>query len=76
MLILVGLRRIDDIDPPHEQAPLLVALCLFYAEHFAAANTSGMTEPSAWASRPCRRASSSHRTRAASRRSWNRPATR
>jgi hypothetical protein len=35
MLVLVGLLRIDGIDPEREQAPLLVALCLFYALHFA-----------------------------------------
>nr|WP_206439725.1 hypothetical protein [Streptomyces scabichelini] len=35
MLILVGLLRIDGIDPTSEQAPLLVALCAFYALHFA-----------------------------------------
>jgi hypothetical protein len=35
MLILVGLLRIEGINPTREQAPLLVALCLFYALHFA-----------------------------------------
>lgn len=35
MLILVGLLRIDGIDPDSEQAPLLIALCAFYALHFA-----------------------------------------
>ncbi|WP_406169048.1 hypothetical protein [Streptomyces sp. NBC_00996] len=35
MLILVGLLRIDGIDPTREQAPLLVGLCVFYALHFA-----------------------------------------
>ena len=35
MLILVGLLRIDGINPTREQAPLLVALCVFYALHFA-----------------------------------------
>ncbi|MBD9723404.1 hypothetical protein PV755_24690 [Streptomyces caniscabiei] len=35
MLILVGLLRIDGIDPLREQAPLLVALIAFYAVHFA-----------------------------------------
>ncbi|TPQ20123.1 hypothetical protein [Streptomyces sporangiiformans] len=35
MLLLVGLLRIDGIDPTSEQAPLLVALCAFYALHFA-----------------------------------------
>ncbi|ULR50620.1 hypothetical protein [Streptomyces deccanensis] len=34
MLILVGLLRIDGIDPLREQAPLLVALIAFYAVHF------------------------------------------
>nr|WP_202499006.1 hypothetical protein [Streptomyces sp. SID5476] len=34
MLILVGLLRIDGIDPLREQAPLLVGLVLFYAVHF------------------------------------------
>ncbi|MDW8805850.1 hypothetical protein P1P68_13925 [Streptomyces scabiei] len=34
MLILVGLLRIDGIDPLNEQAPLLVGLLLFYAVHF------------------------------------------
>ncbi|MFF6995016.1 hypothetical protein ACFY93_08660 [Streptomyces sp. NPDC008313] len=34
MLILVGLLRIDGINPLHEQAPLLIALCVFYALHF------------------------------------------
>ncbi|ARP70181.1 hypothetical protein LK07_10750 [Streptomyces pluripotens] len=35
MLVLVGLLRIDGIDPLREQAPLLVAVCLFHALHFA-----------------------------------------
>lgn len=35
MLILVGLLRIDGIDPLREQAPLLVGLVLFYGVHFA-----------------------------------------
>jgi hypothetical protein len=35
MLILVGLLRIDGIDPLREQAPLLVGLLVFYAVHFA-----------------------------------------
>ncbi|WP_406329891.1 hypothetical protein [Streptomyces sp. NBC_00203] len=35
MLILVGLLRIDGIDPTREQAPLLIGLCVFYALHFA-----------------------------------------
>ncbi|MEU1551582.1 hypothetical protein ABZ517_02515 [Streptomyces scabiei] len=35
MLILVGLLRIDGIDPLNEQAPLLVGLLLFYGVHFA-----------------------------------------
>ncbi|WP_326582824.1 hypothetical protein OG889_29835 [Streptomyces sp. NBC_00481] len=35
MLILVGLLRIDGIDPLREQAPLLVGLIVFYAVHFA-----------------------------------------
>ncbi|MFF5359532.1 hypothetical protein ACFY4I_09010 [Streptomyces scabiei] len=35
MLILVGLLRIDGIDPLSEQAPLLVGLLLFYGVHFA-----------------------------------------
>ncbi|MGW0843547.1 hypothetical protein ACWD26_26040 [Streptomyces sp. NPDC002787] len=35
MLVLVGLLRIDGIDPLREQAPLLVGLVLFYAVHFA-----------------------------------------
>lgn len=34
MLVLVGLLRIDGIDPLREQAPLLVGLCVFYAAHF------------------------------------------
>ncbi|MFF6779934.1 hypothetical protein [Streptomyces sp. NPDC012510] len=34
MLILVGLLRIDGIDPLREQAPLLVGLCVFYVVHF------------------------------------------
>ncbi|MET7853726.1 hypothetical protein [Streptomyces avermitilis] len=34
MLILVGLQRIDDIEPLNEQAPLVIALCGFYALHF------------------------------------------
>ncbi|MDX3580616.1 hypothetical protein OG920_15320 [Streptomyces europaeiscabiei] len=34
MLILVGLLRIDGIDPLREQAPLLVGLIVFYAVHF------------------------------------------
>ncbi|MFF7259785.1 hypothetical protein ACFZCL_05745 [Streptomyces sp. NPDC008159] len=40
MLILVGLLRIDGIDPLREQAPLLVGLCLFYAVHFACQGVS------------------------------------
>lgn len=35
MLILVGLLRIDGIDPLREQAPLLAGLMVFYAVHFA-----------------------------------------
>ncbi|GAA2922413.1 hypothetical protein [Streptomyces enissocaesilis] len=35
MLILVGLLRIDDIQPLREHSPLTVALLLFYALHFA-----------------------------------------
>ncbi|MFI1332273.1 hypothetical protein ACH4U7_19435 [Streptomyces sp. NPDC020845] len=35
MLILVGLLRIDGIDPLHEQAPLTAGLLLFYVTHFA-----------------------------------------
>ncbi|MGI5198079.1 hypothetical protein ACQEVY_31360 [Streptomyces sp. CA-288835] len=35
MLVLVGLLRIDGIDAGSEQAPLLVAVCAFYALHFA-----------------------------------------
>ncbi|WP_028810603.1 hypothetical protein [Streptomyces flavidovirens] len=35
MLILLGLLRIDGIDPLREQAPLTVALLLVYALHFA-----------------------------------------
>ncbi|GGX54996.1 hypothetical protein [Streptomyces fructofermentans] len=35
MLVLVALLRIDGINPLREQAPLLVALCAFYALHFA-----------------------------------------
>ncbi|MDQ0786956.1 hypothetical protein [Streptomyces sp. B3I8] len=34
MLVLVGLLRIDDIEPLREQAPLTVALCACYALHF------------------------------------------
>ncbi len=34
MLVLVGLLRIDGIDPLSEQAPLLLGLCVFYALHF------------------------------------------
>ncbi|WP_338898322.1 hypothetical protein WBG99_24225 [Streptomyces sp. TG1A-60] len=34
MLVLVGLLRIEGIDPLSEQAPLLVGLCVFYAVHF------------------------------------------
>lgn len=34
MLVLVGLLRIDGIDPLREQAPLLVGLCVFYVAHF------------------------------------------
>ncbi len=34
MLILVGLLRIDGINPLREQAPLLIALCAYYALHF------------------------------------------
>lgn len=35
MLVMVGLLRIDGIDPSSEHAPLLVAVCAFYALHFA-----------------------------------------
>ncbi|MET9404879.1 hypothetical protein ABZX90_03665 [Streptomyces sp. NPDC002935] len=35
MLILVGLLRIDGINPTHEQAPLLIGICAFYALHFS-----------------------------------------
>jgi hypothetical protein len=35
MLILVGLLRIEGIDPLHEQAPLTAGLLLFYVTHFA-----------------------------------------
>ncbi|WP_128376714.1 hypothetical protein [Streptomyces cavernae] len=35
MLIVVGLLRIDDVGELSETAPLLVALCVFYAAHFA-----------------------------------------
>ncbi|MGW0819961.1 hypothetical protein [Streptomyces sp. NPDC002845] len=35
MLILVGLLRIDGIDPTREQAPLLIALCAFHILNFA-----------------------------------------
>ncbi|MFE7767471.1 hypothetical protein [Streptomyces sp. NPDC057438] len=35
MLLLVGLLRIDGVDPLREQAPLVVGLLLFYAVHFA-----------------------------------------
>ncbi|MDT0542106.1 MULTISPECIES: hypothetical protein [Streptomyces] len=35
MLIMVGLLRIEGIDPLHEQAPLTVGLLLFYVTHFA-----------------------------------------
>ncbi len=35
MLILVGLLRIDGIDPLGEQGPLLAGLCVLYALHFA-----------------------------------------
>ncbi|MFC0597511.1 hypothetical protein [Streptomyces palmae] len=35
MLLLVGLLRIDGIDPLHEHAPLTVGLLLFYVVHFA-----------------------------------------
>lgn len=34
MLVMVGLLRIDGIDPTHEQAPLIVGLLLFYIAHF------------------------------------------
>ncbi|GLJ90597.1 hypothetical protein GCM10017589_32020 [Streptomyces poonensis] len=34
MLVLVGLLRIDGVDPLGEQAPLLVGLCALYALHF------------------------------------------
>lgn len=34
MLILVGLLRIEGIDPLREQAPLLVGLCVCYVAHF------------------------------------------
>ncbi|MPY60740.1 hypothetical protein [Streptomyces spongiae] len=34
MLVLVGLLRIDGIDPQTEHAPLMIGLCLFYAVHF------------------------------------------
>ncbi|MET8179535.1 hypothetical protein [Streptomyces sp. NPDC005336] len=35
MLIMVGLLRIEGINPLHEQAPLTVGLLLFYVVHFA-----------------------------------------
>ncbi|MGP3979961.1 hypothetical protein [Streptomyces sp. KR80] len=35
MLILVGLLRIDGINPLHEQSPVTIALLSFYAVHFA-----------------------------------------
>ncbi|KUJ70711.1 hypothetical protein ACZ90_02160 [Streptomyces albus subsp. albus] len=35
MLLLVGLLRIDGIDPLHEHAPLTVGMLLFYVTHFA-----------------------------------------
>ncbi|MEU6080834.1 hypothetical protein [Streptomyces sp. NPDC047108] len=35
MLILVGLLRIDGINPLHEQSPLTIALLAFYLVHFA-----------------------------------------
>ncbi|MEU4894719.1 hypothetical protein AB0B12_28970 [Streptomyces sp. NPDC044780] len=35
MLIMVGLLRIEGINPLHEQAPLTVGLLLFYLVHFA-----------------------------------------
>ncbi|MBB5932992.1 hypothetical protein [Streptomyces zagrosensis] len=34
MMIMVGLLRIDGIDPTHVQAPLTVGLLLFYIAHF------------------------------------------
>ncbi|MFD7706661.1 hypothetical protein ACFV6E_41825 [Streptomyces sp. NPDC059785] len=34
MLVMLGFLRIEGISPDREQAPLLVALCLFYALHF------------------------------------------
>ncbi|WP_200303237.1 hypothetical protein [Streptomyces adelaidensis] len=34
MVILVGLLRIDGIDPTREQAPLVVGVFVFYAVHF------------------------------------------
>ncbi|EKX64729.1 hypothetical protein Sipo8835_04780 [Streptomyces ipomoeae] len=40
MLILVGLLRIEGIDPRTEQAPLLVGVCVFYAVHFACQGVS------------------------------------
>ncbi|BBC36398.1 uncharacterized protein SGFS_076920 [Streptomyces graminofaciens] len=40
MMILVGLLRIDGIDPLREQAPLLIGLCVFYAVHFACQGVS------------------------------------
>lgn len=35
MLVLVGLLRIEGIDPETEHAPLVIGLCAFYAVHFA-----------------------------------------
>ncbi|WP_320783706.1 hypothetical protein [Streptomyces sp. CRN 30] len=35
MLIVVGLLRIEGIDPLGEQGPMLVGLCVLYALHFA-----------------------------------------
>ncbi|MFG2311143.1 hypothetical protein ACGFS9_21100 [Streptomyces sp. NPDC048566] len=35
MLIMVGLLRIEGVDPTHEQAPLLIAVCVLYGLHFA-----------------------------------------
>ncbi len=35
MLIMVGLLRVEGVDPTHEQAPLTVGLLVFYIAHFA-----------------------------------------
>lgn len=40
MLVLIGLLRVDGIDPRTDQAPLVVGVCVFYAAHFVCQGVS------------------------------------